>query len=144
MYKIKLPGPTLAQVFNSSLGCVCIGHSIAYITKRPNLKLKTRPKQLLGSLPLAIALPCGGDKDRLLFGSWPPTNKVKNELTPGFLAGGEGGGLGLLAVYICMISLVSVELMRNHQMHSSPLIAATRVQCYKTFFVRKLRIFVIS
>jgi hypothetical protein len=26
-------------------------------TKQPNLKLKTRPKQLLGSLPLVIALP---------------------------------------------------------------------------------------
>jgi len=29
-------------------------HSVAI---RPNLELKTRPKQLLGSLPLVIALP---------------------------------------------------------------------------------------
>ncbi len=29
----------------------------AFITKWPNLKLKTWPKQLLGSLPLAFALP---------------------------------------------------------------------------------------
>jgi hypothetical protein len=34
-----------------------ICHAIAYITKGTNLKLKTRPKQLLGSLPLAFALP---------------------------------------------------------------------------------------
>ncbi len=27
------------------------------VAKQPNLELKTRPKQLLGSLPLAIALP---------------------------------------------------------------------------------------
>ncbi len=29
-----------------------------HFVKRPNLKLKTRPKQLLGSLPLAFELPC--------------------------------------------------------------------------------------
>jgi len=28
-----------------------------YKTKQPNLKLKTQPKQLLGSLPLAFAFP---------------------------------------------------------------------------------------
>ncbi len=27
------------------------------VAKQPNLELKTRPKQLLGSLPLVIALP---------------------------------------------------------------------------------------
>ncbi len=34
--------------------CCC---SIAYTTKQPNLKLKTRPKQLLGYLLLAFLLP---------------------------------------------------------------------------------------
>ncbi len=33
------------------------GHTFAYITKWPNLKLKTWPKQLLGCLPLAFVLP---------------------------------------------------------------------------------------
>jgi hypothetical protein len=28
-----------------------------YEAKQPNLKLKTQPKQLLGSLPIAFALP---------------------------------------------------------------------------------------
>ncbi len=46
-----------------------------YETILPNLKLKTRPKQLLGSLPLDIALPAEtqqlfGTKDNLVNGSW--------------------------------------------------------------------------
>ncbi len=32
-------------------------HLLCYEAKQPNLKMKTRPKQLLGSLPLAFALP---------------------------------------------------------------------------------------
>jgi hypothetical protein len=32
-------------------------HILCYQVKLPNLRLKTRPKQLLGSLPLVIALP---------------------------------------------------------------------------------------
>jgi hypothetical protein len=41
------------------------------VAKQPNLELKTRPKQLLGSLPLVIALPglalevFGGIKSKL-------------------------------------------------------------------------------
>jgi hypothetical protein len=31
-----------------------------HFVKQPNLKLKTRPKQLLGSLPLAFELPARG------------------------------------------------------------------------------------
>jgi hypothetical protein len=34
----------------------CLCHTITLKTKQPNLKLKTQPKQLLGSLPLASAL----------------------------------------------------------------------------------------
>jgi hypothetical protein len=32
-------------------------HLLPGVTKQPNLELKTRPKQLLGSLPLVITLP---------------------------------------------------------------------------------------
>jgi hypothetical protein len=39
------------------IGRACICHAIAYIAKRPNLKLSTWPKQLLGYLPLAFELP---------------------------------------------------------------------------------------
>jgi hypothetical protein len=57
MLKHKLTGQNLGQVFNSRLGRACTCHAIEHITKRPNLKLKTWPKQLLGSLPLAFSLP---------------------------------------------------------------------------------------
>ncbi len=57
MDKLQLTGRNLGRVFNSRLGCAWIRRSIAYITKQSNLKLKTRPKQLLGYLPIAFALP---------------------------------------------------------------------------------------
>ncbi len=57
MDKHKLTGQNLGRVFHSRLGCTCIGHAIVSITKQPNLKLKTEPKQLLSSLPLAFVLP---------------------------------------------------------------------------------------
>ncbi len=47
MDKLQLAGWNLGRVFNSSW----------YQPKHPNLKLKTRPKQLLGSLPIPLALP---------------------------------------------------------------------------------------
>ncbi len=57
MDKLKLTGLNLSRVFHSRLGCACIYHAIVHITKQPSVKLKTWPKQLLGSLPLAFALP---------------------------------------------------------------------------------------
>ncbi len=57
MDKLKQTGQNSGQVFDSSPGCVCISRVIANVTKRPNLKLKTRAKQLLGSLLFAFALP---------------------------------------------------------------------------------------
>jgi hypothetical protein len=53
MDKLKLTGLNLV----SRLRHACTCHAIAYITKWPNLKWKTQPKQLLGSIPLAFALP---------------------------------------------------------------------------------------
>ncbi len=54
-YKMVKPvtshGRNLGRVFNSRLGRAWICRSIAYITKQSNLKLKTRPKQLLGFFP---------------------------------------------------------------------------------------------
>jgi hypothetical protein len=35
-------------------------HLLTGVAIQPNLELKTRPKQLLGSLPLVIALPESG------------------------------------------------------------------------------------
>jgi len=58
MDKLKLTGRNLGRVCNSKpRACFCICHAIANIAKWSNLKLKTWPKQLLGSLPLAFALP---------------------------------------------------------------------------------------
>jgi hypothetical protein len=38
-------------------------HLLPSVAVRPNLELKTRPKQLLGSLPLVIALPDWGNAE---------------------------------------------------------------------------------
>ncbi len=57
MDKLQLAGQNLGQVFNSRSGCMCAMHLCCYEAKRPNLKLQTCPKQLLGSLMWAFALP---------------------------------------------------------------------------------------
>ncbi len=46
-------------------------HSITLMTKRPNLKLKTRPEGLLDSLPFDLALPARGDLVFADSGSFP-------------------------------------------------------------------------
>jgi hypothetical protein len=55
--KLQLKGQNLGRVFNFRSGCVHAMRLFCYRVKLPNLKLKTRPKQLLGPLPLDIALP---------------------------------------------------------------------------------------
>jgi hypothetical protein len=57
MDKLKLKGQNLGRVFNSRSSCICAMHLCCLEAKWPSLKLKTQPKQLLGSLPLAFALP---------------------------------------------------------------------------------------
>jgi hypothetical protein len=57
MDKLKLIGRNLGRVFDFRLGHSCKKHAIEHVTKQANLTLKTRPKQLLGSLPLAFELP---------------------------------------------------------------------------------------
>jgi hypothetical protein len=56
MDKLQLTGQNLGRVFNSRSGCMCAMHLCYYEAKLPNLKLKTWPKQLLGSLPITFAL----------------------------------------------------------------------------------------
>jgi hypothetical protein len=56
MDKLQLTGPNLCQDFNFRSGCVSALHLLCYGAKLPNLKLKTRSKQLLSSLPFDIAL----------------------------------------------------------------------------------------
>ncbi len=55
--KLNLTGQNLGQVFNFRQGCTFVCYAITLITKQSCLKLKTWPKQLLGSLLLAFALP---------------------------------------------------------------------------------------
>ncbi len=64
MDKLTLTWWNLGQVINSRLGHVCICNGIEYITKWSNLKLETRPKQLLGSLLSALVLPA------MTYSSW--------------------------------------------------------------------------
>ncbi len=59
MDKLHLTGQNLGRVFNFRNGRVHAVHVLCCGVKLPNLKLKTWPKQLLGSLPLDIALPAG-------------------------------------------------------------------------------------
>ncbi len=47
----------MGLVFKFRRGCLCAIQLYYFETKLPNLELKTRPKQLLGSLPVDIALP---------------------------------------------------------------------------------------
>jgi hypothetical protein len=56
-----LTGRALGCVFNFRSGC-CMHtmHLLPGVAKQPNLELKTQPKQLLGFLPLVVALPGGG------------------------------------------------------------------------------------
>jgi hypothetical protein len=55
--KLQITGQNLDRVFNSRSGRVHAKQLHFSETEQPNLKLKTRIKQLLGSLPLYIALP---------------------------------------------------------------------------------------
>jgi hypothetical protein len=57
MDKLQLTGQNLGRVFNSRSDCMSAMHLFCYEAEQLNLKLKTRPKQLLGSHPLAFALP---------------------------------------------------------------------------------------
>jgi hypothetical protein len=68
MDKLQLKGQNLGRVFNSRLGHACISCAIAHITRQPNLKLNTRPKQLLAfAFPsYSQLLPFKGMKDPIL------------------------------------------------------------------------------
>ncbi len=55
--KLQLTGQNLGRVFNFRSDRVHAMHLLCHGVKLSNLKLKTRAKQLLGSLPLDIALP---------------------------------------------------------------------------------------
>ncbi len=57
MDKLQLTGHNLGQVFNFRSGHLHAATFLVLSVKPPNLQLKTRAKQLLGSLPLVIALP---------------------------------------------------------------------------------------
>jgi hypothetical protein len=56
MDKLQLTGQNLGRVFNFRFCHLHAEHFWCYQINLPNLKLKTWPKQLLGSLPLGIAL----------------------------------------------------------------------------------------
>jgi hypothetical protein len=57
MDKLQLTGQNLGRVFNYKSDCMSAMHLFCYEAKQLNLKLKIRPKHLLGSHPLAFKLP---------------------------------------------------------------------------------------
>ena len=57
MDKLQLTGRALGRVFNFRSGCMHTMHLLPRVAVQPNLELRSRPKQLLGSLLLVIALP---------------------------------------------------------------------------------------
>jgi hypothetical protein len=64
--KLYLARQNLGRVFNFKCVHVCTTCTSYVSTKLPNLKWKTRPEQLFGSLPLAFALPAEADAFFLL------------------------------------------------------------------------------
>ncbi len=70
MDKLKLTGRALGRVFNFRSGCMHTLHLLPNVAIRPNLELKTRPKQLLGSLPLVISLPALGNATQIGSCTW--------------------------------------------------------------------------
>ncbi len=56
MDKLQLAGRNLGRVFNFRSGHLHAAHLQCFQVKLPNLRLKTQPKQLLGSLLLDITL----------------------------------------------------------------------------------------
>ncbi len=57
MDNLQLKGQNLGRVFNFRSGHLHVAHLWDFQVKLLILKLKTQPKQLLGSLPLYFALP---------------------------------------------------------------------------------------
>jgi hypothetical protein len=60
MDKLQLTGQNLGRVFNFRSDHLHAPIFLVLLVKLPNLQLKTQPKQLLGYLPLVIALPALG------------------------------------------------------------------------------------
>jgi hypothetical protein len=57
MDRLQLTGQNMGRVFYFRYGRVRAVHFLCLGVKLPNLKMKTQPKQVLGSLLLDIALP---------------------------------------------------------------------------------------
>jgi hypothetical protein len=55
--KLKRTGQNLGRVFNSRFRHACEWHAFVQITTQPNLKLKTRPKQLFRFSPVSFCAP---------------------------------------------------------------------------------------
>jgi len=60
MDKLQPTGQNLCQVFNLKVAILNAVHLWCYQVKLPNFKFKTRPKQLVSSFLLDIALPDNG------------------------------------------------------------------------------------
>ncbi len=57
MQNLNQQEQNLGRIFNTRIGRIHVTHLFGYEAKLPNLKLKARPKQLLGYLSLDILFP---------------------------------------------------------------------------------------
>ncbi len=89
MDKLQLTGQNLGRVFKFRSGRAHVAHLLCYAVKQLNLKMKTRPKQLLGSFPLDIALPC---LQNTLNSRYNPKHQTRMKNSVGDLARNEVDG----------------------------------------------------
>jgi hypothetical protein len=79
MDKPQQTGRNLGRVYNLRNVCLHAMRLLSYGVKLPNLKLKPRPKQLLGSLSLDMALPILIKEKEGRLNHWASMEQVKNE-----------------------------------------------------------------
>ncbi len=130
MGKLQPTGQNLGWVFNFRYGHLHGEHFWYYQVKLPNLKWKTRPKQLLGSLPLVIALPGPNNVPfkRSTIGSWLTLKyykAVKAYWWRNALA------YGSFASTLTVKSLIEIRHLKLRQKFIDDL-----GRCFKTFFLR--------
>jgi hypothetical protein len=91
----------MGRVFNFRSGCMHTMHLLSSVRIQPNLELKTRPNQLLGSLPLVITLPEQSHPPYLGYCPiWPRSGSRQSR------SGSRSSGF-LLSVFIMNVILLS-------------------------------------
>jgi hypothetical protein len=143
MDKLQLTGQNLGRVFNFRSGRLHDATFLVLSVKLPNLQLKTRPKQLLSSLPLVIVLPGLTILGKLgyLIQKRKPYFFMAHIFQPFHVIKSKCSEVNL-APLILREGYPKPQLPNNPIEHGQT--SVIRAQCYKTFYVRNLQIFSIS